>query len=85
MEDLIEILLDLINNGSIEMFHNKKVPKWIRIIISVIIVSIIIGLMVLGIILIKESIFGGTILFIVGIILLVLSIVEIRRYIKNKQ
>lgn len=83
MDDLIEILLELIIDGCIELLPNKKVPKWIRIISSLIFMSIIIGIIVLGIILLKESILGGTILLAVGIILLVGSIIKIRKYMKD--
>ena len=83
MEDLIGLLLEIILDGSIELLPNKKVPKWIRIIISLVFISIIIGIMVLGIVLLKQSIIGGSILIVIGIFLLVGSIIEIRKYMKN--
>lgn len=83
MDDLIEILLELIIDGSIELLPNKKVPKWIRIIISLFLISIIIGIIVLGIILFKESILGGSIILLVGIILLIGAIIKIRKYMSN--
>lgn len=46
MDNLIEILLDLIVSGNIEMLPNQKVPKWIRIIISLILISIILGIII---------------------------------------
>lgn len=36
MEDLIELLFEVIIAGSAELLPNRKVPKWIRIIISLV-------------------------------------------------
>jgi len=80
MDDIIEFLLELIIEGSIELIPNKKVPKWLRYIIafvlSLVALTFIIGLIVFGIMLIRESILGGLILLVVGIILLVYGVVE---------
>lgn len=83
MDDLIEIVLELILDGSIELLPNKKVPKWIRIIISLVLISIIIGIIVFGVLLLKESILGGIILLVVGIFLLVGCSIKIREYMKD--
>lgn len=83
MDDLIEIILDLIIDGSIELLPNKKIPKWIRIITSIIFISIIIAIVVLGIIFFRESILIGTILLVVGVVLLLGSIIKIRKYMKS--
>ena len=73
MDNLIEILLDLIVSGNIEMLPNQKVPKWIRIIISLILISII-----LGIVLLKESLLGGILIIIVGAFLLIGIIIKVK-------
>ena len=52
MDLLIEIILELILEGSIEISSNKKVPKWIRypliFIITALFLTIIIGILFLG-------------------------------------
>lgn len=83
MDDLIEILIELVLEGSHELLKSKKVPKWIRYIIALIFISIIIGLIVLGIILLKESIIGGIIIIGAGLFLLVGIIIKIIKYLKN--
>ena len=78
MEFLIELLLDLFVEGSIEALSNKKLPKWIKYILAFIIIllflTLTIGLIVLGIILLNDSILGGMFLIIIGIVLLMFSI-----------
>ena len=78
MDNLIEILLDLIVSGNIEMLPNRKVPKWIRIIISLILISIILGIIILGIVLLKESLLGGILIIIVGAFLLIGIIIKVK-------
>ena len=82
MDNLIEILLDLIVNGSIEMLPNKKVPKIIRIIISLILISIILGIIILGIVLLKGSLLGGILIIIVGVLLLIGILIKLIKYMK---
>ena len=83
MDDLIEILLELVLEGSHELLKSKKVPIWIRYIIALIFISIIIGVIVLGVILLKESIIGGIIIIGVGLFLLIGIIIKIRKYLKS--
>ena len=87
MEYLIEFLLDLIIEGSIELLPNEKIPKWIRCILAFIIIlfflTITIGLIVIGTMVLKESILGGIFIIIVGVILLICSIVKFIK-VKNK-
>ena len=82
MDNFIEILLDLIVNGSIEMLPNKKVPKWIRTIISLIIISMIMGIIILGIVVLKESLLGGILIIIVGVFLIIGVIIKVKNYMK---
>ena len=82
MDDLIEILLELVLEGSHELLKNEKVPKWIRYIIALVFISIIIGIIVIGIILINESIIGGIIIISIGLFLLIGIIIKIRKYLK---
>lgn len=83
MDDLIEILIELILEGSHELLKSKKVPIWIRYIIALIFINIIIGLLVFGVLLLKKSIIGGILIIGVGLFLLLGIIRKIRKYFKN--
>ena len=83
LDILIEILIELIFEGSSELLKNNKVPKWIRIIIASIFISIIFALIVLGILILRKSIIGGIIIIGFGLFLLIGSIIKIRNYFKN--
>ena len=52
MDLLIEIILELILEGSIEISSNRKVPKWIRypliLILTILFSIIIVGIFILG-------------------------------------
>ena len=47
MDDFIELILELIIDGSIEALPNKKIPKILRIIIALIPIRFLIGLIIL--------------------------------------
>lgn len=83
MDDLIELLIELVLDGSHELLKSKKVPKWIRYIIGLIFISIPIGAIVLGIMLLKKSVLGGVIIIGVGVFLLIGIIIKIRKYMKD--
>lgn len=83
MDTAIEILLDLIFEGSLELLKSKKVPKWIRIIIAFIFISFLVGIISLGIMILDESILGGIIIIFVGLFLLIGITIKIRNYLKN--
>lgn len=83
MDDLIELLIELVLDGSHELLKSKKVPKWIRYLIALIFISITIGLIVLGIILLKESIVSGIIIIGSGLFLLIGITIKIRKYFKR--
>lgn len=85
MDILIEILIELIFEGSSELLKNKKVPKWIRIIIASIFVSLLCALIVLGILILRKSIIGGIIIIVFGLFLLIGSIIKIRNHLKNNK
>lgn len=71
MDFLIELILDLILEGSIELSSNKKVPKWIRyILIAFIIlffVSVCLLLLLVDLFILKENILIG-----VGVLILII-------------
>ena len=83
MDFLIEILLELVLEGSFELLKYKKVPKWIRYIIALFFTSLLLGLIVLGIIIFKESIIGGIIVIGIGLFLLIGITIKIIKYLKN--
>lgn len=83
MDDLIELLIELVLDGSHELLKSKKVPKWIRYIIGLIFISIPIGAIVLGIMFLKKSVLGGIIIIGVGVFLLIGIIIKIRKYMKD--
>lgn len=83
MDDIIEILIELVLEGSHELLKSKKVPKWIRYIIGLIFISIPIGAIVFGVMLLKKSVLGGIIIIGVGVFLLIGIIIKIRKYMKD--
>lgn len=88
MEFLIEAVLDLIFEGSIEISSNKKVPKWIRYPLIVLIILfcmiVILGLLIIGIVMLKESILAGIITISVSLILFILGIIKFNKIYKEK-
>lgn len=90
MEFLIELLLDLIIEGSVEISSNKKVSKFIRYPLIVLIILFftlfILGLMLLGIIILKENIYFGIFLLIIVLILLISGINKFKNiYLEKKE
>ena len=90
MEFLIEVLIDLILEGSIYLSTNKKVPAFIRyfliFFIVLFFVTIIGGLFVLGIVISYQNKVAGLFIIIISLIFLILSILEFRKkyLMKNK-
>lgn len=89
MEFLIEILLELILEGGIEISSNKKVPKWIRypmiVLILLFFTFVIVAILVLGMYILTQNIFMGIVIITIGVILLISQIIKIRKmYIDKK-
>lgn len=89
MEFLIEILLELVFEVGAQISTNKKVPKWIRYPIIVLILLfftiIIFGIIALGIYILKRNIHIGVIIILIGLILLVSAVREFKKiYIEKK-
>ena len=80
MELLFEFLIELIFEGSIEVAKNKKISRWIRypliLIILLFIISVISLILFLGILLmIKEKTFiAGILLILIDVILIIIGI-----------
>lgn len=89
MEFLIEILLELILEGGIEISSNKKVSKWIRypmiVLILLFFTFVIVAILVLGMYILTQNIFMGIVIITIGVILLISQIIKIRKmYIDKK-
>ncbi len=88
MELLVELLLDLLIDGGIEISKNKKISKWIRyplmIIISLFIIGVIGLVFFVGLLIYKEEEIIGVIFFIIGIVLIISFIWKMRNeYLEN--
>ena len=83
MEYIIEFILELIIDGSIELSQNKKVPKIIRypliVCIILLFLTVTLGLIVMGVFILKKSVLVGIFISLVGLILLISSIFYFRR------
>ena len=86
MDDFIELILELIIDGSIEALPNKKIPKILRIIIALKIlriiialipISFLIGLIILGILLLRDSVLFGSLIIGIAVLLLLALIFKI--------
>lgn len=82
-EIIMEIVIELVFEGSFETAKSSRIPKYIRYpLIGIIILFIIavIGLIFFaGILSLKENIFAGIILILVGLLLLIMSAVKLRK------
>lgn len=83
MEFLIELILELTLEGSIEASKSNKVPKFIRYILIAFIVLFflaVIGLIFLtGILILKENLIAGIFMFLIGVLMLIMSIIKFRK------
>lgn len=89
MEFLMELLLEVIIEGSFGISTNKKIPKWIRylfiIFLIVFFLFIIGGLFLLGFFIAKENIYAGLFIIFVGFILLIGCILKFRQVYKKRR
>lgn len=88
MEFLIEVLLDLILEGSIEISSNKKISRAIRypliLFIVLFFLIIVLGVFILGVVLLKENFFGGIVLILISLFLLIMGIMKFREIYLDK-
>lgn len=89
MDFLIEFLVELILEGSLEISEDERMPKWLRYIcltIVIIVFSIvIIGLFVLGVYIGKENIYAGIFCILIAFILLISGVVKFeKKYIQRR-
>ena len=89
MEILIEFLVDLILEGSMEISEDERMPKWLRYIcltiVTLVFGAVTIGLFVLGIFAGKENIYLGIFFILIAFILLISGIVKFeKKYIQKR-
>lgn len=90
MMDLLgEIFFELLLEGSLELGTNRKVPKWIRypvLILLVLFFSLIVGLIfVVGLSILKKNVGIGLFLIAAAIILLIGTIIKFKNIYKSKK
>lgn len=78
LEFVVEFILEIVVNGGMELQHNEKIPKWIRVTLAVFTIlffaAIIIGCIVLGVVILKDTLLGGGLMIVLGAVLLVCAI-----------
>lgn len=88
MDELFEFIVELLFEAGGEVATNKKVSKWIRYPILIIMCSffaiVIGGIIILGISTIKENILVASIFIALGLFLLIGSILKLKKYINKK-
>lgn len=86
MDDLIEFLLEVVFDIGEAAAESGRTPAWLRRLLRgifcVFAAAVILGLTVIGILIIPENPFPGTIVFLLGLLLLFLGI---RRLIKHRR
>lgn len=89
MDDIIEFLLELLLDGSIEVSKNKKVPKWIRYPIMILLILlfslILLFIIYLGLSILRDSIILGSIILLITFIFIVMVIKKIKRHMKKEK
>lgn len=89
MELLIEFLVELILEGSMEISEDEKMPKWLRYICLTIVTlffgTVTIGLFILGVYVGKENIYAGIFFILIAFILLISGIIKFeKKYIEKR-
>lgn len=89
MELLIEFLVELILEGSMEISEDEKMPKWLRYIcltiVTIVFGAVTIGLFILGIYAGKENIYIGIFFIIIAFIILISGVIKFeKKYIERR-
>lgn len=83
MEYIFEILLELVLEGSVEVSKSRKVPKYIRYPLIVLIALFFIAVLGLiffgGILALKKNVLVGIALILLGSLLLIMSVIKFRK------
>lgn len=90
MEFIMELIVEVLLEGSLEISKNRLFPKWIRypliFIIVLIFIIMIVALMFLGMFYIKENVFIGVLLILISVIIFFASIAKFKNtYMKRKE
>ena len=90
MEFIIELILELLLEGSMEISSNKKLSKWIRypliIFITTIFLSMILLILYLGLSLLNDWLLAGIAFLIIGIIMFISAIIKFKKlYLEKKK
>ncbi len=82
-EFIAELVLELVFDGGFEASKSSRIPKYIRYplvgIICLFFIFVIGLVFFVGIITLKENIFAGIILILIGLLLLIMSAVKFRK------
>lgn len=83
MELIFEILIELILEGTFKASKSKKIPKYIRYPLIIIIVAFfiaVIGLILFtGALILKENLTAGILIILIGLFMLIMSIIKFRK------
>lgn len=83
MDFIIELIFELIAEGTVELSKSTKVPKLIRYPLIVIIVLFVTGIfgiiLFVGLMLLKENVILGIVLIAIALLMLVMGIVKFRK------
>lgn len=87
MDDILEFLFELFLEVCVAVIESSKIPKYVKYpligILSLCGLAILGLIFFAGILLLKESIFLGILLIAFGFILLIVSIIELRKAYKK--
>ena len=80
MESIIEIILELVLEGSIEASKSSKIPKPVRYLITAIIVLLFIAfigfILWVGVIVLSDNIPAGIFLILMGVVMTLLGVIK---------
>ncbi|MBO5349344.1 MAG: hypothetical protein J6A89_05960 [Clostridia bacterium] len=83
MDFIIELILELVWEGSIEASKSNKIPKYIRypliVIISLFFIAVIGLIFLSGALMLKDNIIAGIVIILIGLFMLVFTIVKFRK------
>ena len=88
LEFVLEFFFEIIVDGGMELQHEERIPKWIRVALAVFTVLfftvVIVGCIVLGVLILKDTLPGGIAMIFLGVIMLLCTIRKIVKM-KNQQ
>ena len=83
MEYLLEFILELFLEGSIEVSKNRKIPKYIRypviVILSLFFLAVIGLLFLVGILSFQENILFGILFILIGLLMFIMGMIRFRK------